>query len=478
MDLSDHRTLAHNARKPPQVRPVHNYNEILYVKFVRRYLMCAVSSERYALFAQLPLRRRIYGVVPFLVRNGSRSYLELIFQTCLADQILHHVLRHRASADVAMAQKHYLLHNRVKIVINIFSTFVFTEKTNFHMICFDSDYMSGAHPKVMERLLETNFEQTTGYGTDPYTARAIELIKDACGKPDARVHLLVGGTQTNATVIDGVLARHEGVMAAESGHINVHESGAIEATGHKVLTLSSYQGKVAAEDVRNFISSFYSDDTYEHMVAPGMLYISFPTEYGTVYSLNELEEISAVCHDAGIPLFIDGARLGFGLAAEGGDVTLKDLARLADVFYIGGTKVGALFGEAVVITNPTILKHFTPLVKQHGALLAKGRLLGLQFESLFSDGLYFEIGKETVRKAMDLRKAFEENGFKAAMDSPTNQQFFVLPNTVIDSLKKNVSFEMWGPRGASESTVRFVTGWSTTDQDIDTLKECLNQISK
>ena len=344
------------------------------------------------------------------------------------------------------------------------------------MICFDSDYMSGAHPKVMERLLETNFEQTTGYGTDPYTAKAIELIKEACGSPDARVHLLVGGTQTNSTVIDGVLARHEGVLAAESGHINVHESGAIEATGHKVLTLPSYQGKVAAEDVRNFISSFYSDDTYEHMVAPGMLYISFPTEFGTVYTLNELEEISAACHDAGIPLFIDGARLGFGLAAEGGDVTLKDLARLADVFYIGGTKVGALFGEAVVITNPEILKHFTPLVKQHGALLAKGRLLGLQFEALFTDGLYFEIGKETVRKAMDLRKAFEENGFKAAMDSPTNQQFFVLPNTVIDCLKENVSFEMWGPRGASESTVRFVTGWSTTDQDINTLKEHLEHV--
>ena len=336
--------------------------------------------------------------------------------------------------------------------------------------------MSGAHPKVMERLLETNFEQTTGYGTDPYTARAIELIKEACGIHDARVHLLVGGTQTNATVIDGVLARHEGVLAAESGHINVHESGAIEATGHKVLTLPSHQGKVKAEEVRNFIWSFYSDDTYEHMVAPGMLYISFPTEYGTVYTLNELVEISAVCHNAGIPLFIDGARLGFGLAAEGGDVTLKDIARLADVFYIGGTKVGALFGEAVVITNPEILKHFTPLVKQHGALLAKGRLLGLQFEALFTDGLYFEIGKETVRKAMDLRKAFEENGFKAAMDSPTNQQFFVLPNTVIDSLKEKVSFEMWGPRGIFESTVRFVTGWSTTEQDIETLKDYLKQI--
>ena len=341
------------------------------------------------------------------------------------------------------------------------------------MIYFDSDYMAGAHPKVMERLIETNYEQTTGYGTDAYTAKAIELVREACGTPDARVHFLVGGTQTNATVIDGILARHEGVLAAESGHINVHESGAIEATGHKVLALPSYQGKVSASDVSNFISSFYNDDTYEHMVAPGMLYISFPTEYGTIYSLKELEDISSACHRAGIPLFIDGARLGFGLAAEGSDVSLKDIARLADVFYIGGTKVGALFGEAVIITNPTILKHFTPLVKQHGALLAKGRLLGLQFEALFTDGLYYEIGKETVRKAMALRKVFEDNGYEAAMDSPTNQQFFVLPNTVIDRLKENASFEMWGPRGKSESTVRFVTGWSTTDEDIEILKGLL-----
>lgn len=340
------------------------------------------------------------------------------------------------------------------------------------MIYFDSDYMAGAHPKVMERLLETNFEQTTGYGTDAYTAEAVKLIREACGTPDARVHLLVGGTQTNATVIDGILARHEGVLAAESGHINVHESGAIEATGHKVLTLPSYQGKVRADDVRKFIKDFYSDETYEHMVAPGMLYISFPTEYGTVYSLEELEDISAACHEADIPLFIDGARLGFGLAAS--DVTLKDIARLADVFYIGGTKVGALFGEAVVITNPNLLKHFTPLVKQHGALLAKGRLLGLQFEALFIDGLYFKIGEEAVRKALRLREIFEENGLPAAMDSPTNQQFFVLPNTVIDRLKENASFELWGPRGETETTVRFVTGWSTTDEDIETLKRLIS----
>lgn len=341
------------------------------------------------------------------------------------------------------------------------------------MIYFDSDYMAGAHPKVLERLCETNLEQTTGYGTDPYTAKAIELIKEACGTPDARVRFLVGGTQTNATVIDGVLARHEGVLSAESGHINVHESGAIEATGHKVLTLPSYQGKVSAADVRNFIKEFYSDETYEHMVAPGMLYISFPTEYGTVYSLRELEELSSVCHDAGIPLFIDGARLGYGLAAEGCDVTLKDIARLADVFYIGGTKSGALFGEAVVITNPALLKNFMPLVKQHGALLAKGRLLGLQFEALFTDNLYERIACETVGRAMRLRDIFNAAGYPAVVDSPTNQQFFTLPNTLIDKLKEEASFEIWGPRGASESTVRFVTGWSTTDEDIKTLQRCL-----
>lgn len=337
------------------------------------------------------------------------------------------------------------------------------------MIYFDTDYMAGAHPKVMERLMQTNAEQTSGYGSDVYTARAKELIKQACEAPDARVYFLVGGTQTNATVIDGILEHHEGVLAAESGHINVHESGAIEATGHKILTLPSYQGKIRADDVRNYIREFYSDDTYEHMVAPGMLYISFPTEYGTLYSLNELEDISAACHEAGIPLFIDGARLGYGLAAEVNDITLADIARLSDVFYIGGTKVGALFGEAVVITSQDILKHPVPLIKQHGALLAKGRLLGVQFETLFTDNLYHDISREVVSKAIRLKKAFMEAGYDSVVDSPTNQQFFRLPNEVIDRLKENVSFEMWGPRGENESIVRFVTGWTTTDYEIDEL---------
>ena len=343
------------------------------------------------------------------------------------------------------------------------------------MIYFDTDYMAGAHPKVMEKLLETNAEQTAGYGCDQYTLKAKELVKQACSAPDARVYFLVGGTQTNSTVIDGVLERHEGVLAAESGHINVHESGAIEATGHKVLTLPSYDGKVRDEDIRKFISNFYSDDTYEHMVAPGMLYISFPTEYGTIYSLKELEDISNACHDAGIPLFIDGARLGYGLVAEGNDVSLSDIARLSDVFYIGGTKVGALFGEAVVITNPDLIKHPVPLIKQHGALMAKGRLLGVQFEALFTDGLYFGIARDVVSKAIRLKNAFIAKGYTVEVDSPTNQQFFRLPNDVVDRLKTNVSFEMWGPRGESESIVRFVTGWTTTDAEIDELISYLNQ---
>lgn len=341
------------------------------------------------------------------------------------------------------------------------------------MLHFESDYMAGAHPEVLQRLIDTNPQQTMGYGADPYTARAKALIRKACGAPEAQVHFLVGGTQTNATVIDGLLARHEGVLAAESGHISVHESGAIEATGHKVLTLPQYEGKVRAEDVAHYIDEFYRDDTYEHMVAPGMLYISFPTEYGTLYSLEELKALSEVCHTREIPLYIDGARLGYALGAEECDVTLGDLARLADVFYIGGTKVGALFGEAVVVTNPKLLPHFFPLIKQHGALLAKGRLLGVQFEALFSNGLYEQIGRKATSLALRLREGFERLGYSAVVNSPTNQQFFRLPNRVIDALMPHAGFEYWGPRGTTESTVRFVTSWSTTDQDITDLLSLL-----
>ena len=342
------------------------------------------------------------------------------------------------------------------------------------MIYFNSDYTAGAHPKVLERLVETNLEHTVGYGNDHYTAHAKALIRREIGCEDAEVMFLVGGTQTNATAIDGILARHEGVLAAESGHIAVHESGAIEASGHKVLTLPHYDGKVRAEDVQCFIEEFYADETYPHMVAPGMLYISQPTEYGTVYTLKELEALSAVCHKHNIPLYIDGARMGYALAAECADFTLRDIARLADVFYIGGTKLGTLFGEALVATNRALLKNLFPLVKQHGALLAKGRLSGVQFEAMFSDGLYYEIGRHAVALALRIREAFRAKGYEVVIESPTNQQFFRLPNEVIDSLRKEVSFDYWGARGERHSIVRFVTSWSTTKEDVARLIEILN----
>ena len=344
------------------------------------------------------------------------------------------------------------------------------------MIRFDSDYMAGAHPEVLDTLVRTNMELTAGYGNDPYTAEAKELIRKAVGCDDAEVMFLVGGTQTNATVIDGILARHEGVLAAESGHIAVHESGAIEASGHKVLTLPHYDGKVKVEDVERFITEFYADETYQHMVAPGMLYISQPTEYGTIYSLEELTELSNVCHNHDIPLYIDGARLGYALGAKEGDFTLEDIARLADVFYIGGTKMGTLFGEAVVVTNRTLLKNLFPLVKQHGALLAKGRLLGLQFGAMFRDGLYERLGQHAVQLATRLREIFRTAGYEIVIESPTNQQFVRLPNSVIDTLRQSASFDYWGPRGKDQSIVRFVTSWATTEQEIDELERLVKML--
>ena len=333
---------------------------------------------------------------------------------------------------------------------------------------FDSDYMEGAHPLVMQRLLETNLEQTTGYGSDDYTTKAKQLIREACGSDELDVHLLVGGTQTNSTVIDGLLAHHEGVLAATTAHINAHESGAIESCGHKVLTLPSHDGKVDADEVEDFITNFYADETYEHMVAPGMLYISFPTEYGTIYSKEELTKLHGICQKHDIPLYIDGARLGYGLACPEADITLKDMKDLCDVFYIGGTKVGALFGECVV-ARKGLLKHFFPLIKQHGALLAKGRLLGIQFATLFTDNLYHKISAHAIDMAMILKKGFEAKGYKPFIDSPTNQQFFTLQNEVIDRLMRTSTFEIWGTRGKTHSTVRFVTSWATKQEAVEQL---------
>lgn len=340
------------------------------------------------------------------------------------------------------------------------------------MIHFDSDYMAGAHPEVLSAIVNNNLVQTAGYGSDAFCAHAKDLIREACGAPEAAIYFLVGGTQTNSTLIDALLRRTDGVVAPETAHINVHESGAVELHGHKVLSLPSHEGKLCATDLQQYLQEFFADGTHEHMVEPGMVYITFPTEYGTLYSLAELEEISAICHSHHLPLYIDGARLGFGLAASP-DVTLRNIARLADVFYIGGTKMGTLFGEAVVCTNPAILQRFFPLQKAHGAVMAKGRLLGMQFEALFTNDLYLRIGRHAVELALRLRQAFESHGYTPIVNSPTNQQFFLLPNTLIDRLLPLASFEYWGPRGAMESRVRFVTSWETTTEDIAALEALL-----
>lgn len=340
------------------------------------------------------------------------------------------------------------------------------------MIHFDCDYMAGAHPEVLDAIVRNNNVQTAGYGSDDFCDRARALIREACGTPDAGVHFMVGGTQTNSTVLDAILWRTDGVIAAETAHINVHESGAVELFGHKVLSLPGHDGKLCPAEVEAYLRDFYADDTYEHMVAPGAVYISFPTELGTLYSLDELEQLHAVCNDYNIPLYVDGARLGHGLAASQ-DVTLKDIARLSDVFYIGGTKMGALMGEAVVCTRKDLLPRFFTLMKAHGAVLAKGRLLGMQYEAFFKDDLYMRIGRHTVALALRLRKALEAKGYKLFIDSPTNQQFFTLPNEVIDRLMQAATFEYWGPRGETESRVRFVTSWETTEEDITTLEGLL-----
>jgi threonine aldolase len=331
---------------------------------------------------------------------------------------------------------------------------------------FDCDYMVGAHPEVMERLVATNALHTVGYGNDEFTAEAKKVILKACALDRGEVYFLEGGTQANAVVIDRLLDHNDGVVAAATGHINVHEAGAIESNGHKVLTLPSHDGKLCAKELEEFIASFYADDTNHYMVRPGMVYLSFPTELGTVYSRSELEDIRRVCDGAGIPLYIDGARLAYGLAAQD-ELTLPDIAALADVFYIGGTKCGALFGEAVVTRRPELLPRFVSLIKLHGATLAKGRLLGVQFTALFTDGLYERIGRHAVDLALKLKAGFVAKDCRLFIDSPSNQQFFVLPNDTIDALKSTASFELWGPRGERETPVRFVTDWATTEEDVE-----------
>lgn len=337
------------------------------------------------------------------------------------------------------------------------------------MYQFQCDYNEGAHHRIMERLMETNLEQTVGYGEDHYCSAAREAVRKALGRDDVDVHFLVGGTQANATVISSILRPYQGVLCASTGHINVHETGAIEHSGHKVLALPAEDGLLSSELIRKAMEDHMAEDGPEHMVQPGMVYISFSSEVGTVYSLDQLKSISAVCREYGFPLFIDGARMGYGLASEGCDVSLSDIASLADVFYIGGTKQGALFGEAVVIVNDALKKDFRYNIKQNGGMLAKGRLLGIQFLTLFEDGLYFQLSEHAVSQAMRIRDAFESKGFGFLVKSPTNQQFPILDNATFDRLSKDFLFSVWQKIDENHTAVRFCTSWATRPEAVDAL---------
>ena len=339
------------------------------------------------------------------------------------------------------------------------------------MLHFENDYNKGAHPALLEALVQTNLEGLSGYGTDKYTVRAIEKIRQATKCPHAQVTFLSGGTQTNQVVIDALLQSYQGVIAAETGHIASHEAGAIEFSGHKVLALPHKEGKLEPALVRQYIEDFYADGNHEHMVFPGMVYISHPTEYGTLYSKSELEQLAQICRQFEIPLFLDGARLGYGLAADT-DVDLASIAELTDVFYIGGTKMGALIGGAVVFTKKNQPKHFVPIVKQHGALLAKGRLVGVQFDRLFTDGLYMELGRHGIEMARQLQKIIEEKGYPFYLQSPTNQQFIILENAQLEKLSQaGLAYSFWEKYDENRTVIRLATSWSTSQEDLDELKK-------
>ncbi len=341
------------------------------------------------------------------------------------------------------------------------------------MIQFQCDYNEGCAPEILQRLAETNLMQTVGYGMDPICEHARQLIRDACQAPQALVQFLVGGTQANATVIASILRPYQGVLCAETGHINVHETGAVEHTGHKVLALPQHDGRITAEQVRKALADHLSDGNAEHIVQPGMVYISMPTEVGTIYSLAELTAISSVCREYQVPLFVDGARLGYGLASPACDMTLADLARLADVFYIGGTKQGALFGEAVVITNPALQKDFRYNIKQNGGMLAKGRLLGIQFETLFTDGLYMRLSRHAIDMAMRIKEALLAHGYRMYIDSPTNQQFPILDRATYQRLSQTFLFDFWGDVDADHVVVRICTSWATREENVKQLLQSL-----
>lgn len=342
---------------------------------------------------------------------------------------------------------------------------------------FESDYNNGCLPEILRRLSETNDEKASGYGFDPYTERAKDRIRKACDMTEAEVHFLVGGTQTNATAIDSLLQGCEGVLSVDTGHINVHESGAVEAFGHKVLVLPGIAGgKMAVSQIDDYMRKFLADETYPHMVQPGMVYITLPTELGALYSRKELADIYTVCQQYGLRLYVDGARLGYGLMAEGNDIDLPFLAHHCDAFYIGGTKVGTLLGEALVYTNTRAPKYIFTIIKRHGALLAKGRVLGLQFDTLFTDGLYFRVSQHAIDMAQALRKVFAKHGLSLGIDSPTNQQFVILSKEQKQRLAEEIAFEIWEPLPNDHLLCRFVTCWATTEADIAALDEALAHI--
>lgn len=337
------------------------------------------------------------------------------------------------------------------------------------MIQFQCDYNEGAHPLIMERLMSTNMEQTVGYGEDLYCEEARQLIKQACKCSSADVHFLVGGTQANTTVISHLLRPYQGVLAAVSGHINVHETGAIESTGHKVLALPTADGKITANQIEEAMQAHLQEDGPEHMVQPGMVYLSFPTEIGTIYSHEELKSIRRMCDKYNLPLFVDGARLGYGLCSPACDITLPQLVELVDVFYIGGTKVGALFGEAVVIINEALKKDFRYSIKQHGGMLAKGRLLGLQFSTLFTDNLYFDISQHAIDEAMRIKAALQTKGVDFLIDSPTNQQFPIFSKEQLATLTDDFMFSVWQQMEDGRIAVRICTSWATRRENVDSL---------
>ena len=345
------------------------------------------------------------------------------------------------------------------------------------MIYFNNDYSEGCHQKVLDALIRTNLVQTLGYGEDEYCAQAAAKIKRLCGNEDLAVHFLVGGTQANLTVIDAALRPHQGALCPVGGHINVHETGAVEATGHKVLPQPTDDGKITAKQVRDAVISHRNESSFEHIVQPKLVYISNPTEYGTLYSLAELEALSATCHELGLYLFLDGARLGYGLMAEGYDVTMEDIARLCDVFYIGGTKVGALFGEAVVISNPALKEDFRYLIKQHGGMLAKGRLLGVQFDALMTDNLYFEIAGNAVRLADKIRATLDDLGVSYLVPGITNQIFPILSDKCLEELAKDFCFTEMERVSDTHRAIRFCTSWATTEENVDKLCTALKSLA-